>query len=389
MFSFGLAKRIFVIFFSLLILGMPFMGEAYVSVKGYYRKDGTYVKPYVRSNPNGIKYDNYSWTSSEGLYNDSYGSRGTDWDTPTWNTDPDYYEGKSIYENNQESYNNYSNNGCPLNSYLKTDGGCYCKTGYKANENNDGCLKVICSENAFLSDNSCKCKTGYIMNADSCISHTENCMNKYGENIYGLKKDETTSSCYCETGYKMNAERTSCVEINYCRDYRNGYLDEAGECVCYSGDIWDGVNSKCIKGVMIADKVEIVKEKVLEVDIDLTNRLRGKILLQVEDLGQAWYVNPVDGIRHYMKDGAKAYRIMRDLGIGITNTDLDKVMNDLTFSRKYKGKIFLQVEDLGQAYYIDFEGKAHFLKDGAAAYQIMRDLGLGITNNDLSKIQIN
>lgn len=71
--------------------------DAYVSVKGYYKKDGTYVAPYVRSNPNGLKSDNYGYTGGE-VYNSSYGTKGATWDTPTTITDPDYYEGKNYYE---------------------------------------------------------------------------------------------------------------------------------------------------------------------------------------------------------------------------------------------------------------------------------------------------
>jgi hypothetical protein len=33
---------------------------AQVAVQGYYRKDGTYVSPHVRTHPNGICSDNYS-----------------------------------------------------------------------------------------------------------------------------------------------------------------------------------------------------------------------------------------------------------------------------------------------------------------------------------------
>lgn len=33
---------------------------AQVAVQGYYRKDGTYVSPHVRTHPNGICTDNYS-----------------------------------------------------------------------------------------------------------------------------------------------------------------------------------------------------------------------------------------------------------------------------------------------------------------------------------------
>ena len=87
-----------------------------------------------------------------------------------------------------------------------------------------------------------------------------------------------------------------------------------------------------------------------------------------------------------MANGNEAYRIMKYLGVGITNKDLDKIKNDKNFAKKHSGKIFLQVEAHGEAFYIDFNGNTHYLKDGSAAYTIMRDLGLGITNNDLSKI---
>jgi hypothetical protein len=33
-------------------------------------------------------------------------------------------------------------------------------------------------------------------------------------------------------------------------------------------------------------------------------------------------VNPVDGYRYYLKDGQAAYQIMRKLGAGIANKDL-------------------------------------------------------------------
>lgn len=44
------------------------------SVKGYVRKDGTYVAPHYRSNPNSSKLDNYS---SQGSVNPYTGRQGT------------------------------------------------------------------------------------------------------------------------------------------------------------------------------------------------------------------------------------------------------------------------------------------------------------------------
>ena len=52
---------------------------------------------------------------------------------------------------------------------------------------------------------------------------------------------------------------------------------------------------------------------------------RGYILLQVESRGEAWYVNPVDEKRYYMRDGSAAYSMMRSFGLGITTADLEKI----------------------------------------------------------------
>jgi len=121
---------------------------------------------------------------------------------------------------------------------------------------------------------------------------------------------------------------------------------------------------------------------------ELASRLKGRILLQVESKGEAWYVNPKDGKRYYMANGFAAYNIMRNLGVGITNKDLAKIKADKVFAKKQQGKIFLQVESHGEAYYIDINGLAHYLKDGPAAYGIMRQLGLGIKTSDLVKINL-
>ncbi|MBT4209890.1 MAG: phosphodiester glycosidase family protein [Candidatus Komeilibacteria bacterium] len=176
-------------------------------------------------------------------------------------------------------------------------------------------------------------------------------------------------------------------------------------------------------------------------------RLRGRILLQVEENGEAWYVQPSDGRRMYMADGNAAYGMMRDLGLGITNTNLTKIpigfedrfecldsdsdglcnkledglgtdaynydtdgdglsdgqevrnnqnplgeekpIYDNNLASDLSGKILLQVEAHGEAWYINpVDNKRYYMPDGPAAYQIMRYLSLGITNANLDKISI-
>ena len=53
--------------------------------------------------------------------------------------------------------------------------------------------------------------------------------------------------------------------------------------------------------------------------------MKGRILLDVENNGEAWYVDPVSGKRHYMRNGKEPYKIMKNLSLGITNLDLAKI----------------------------------------------------------------
>lgn len=62
-----------------------------------------------------------------------------------------------------------------------------------------------------------------------------------------------------------------------------------------------------------------------KIDTKFVNKFKGQILLQVQGHGEAWYLNPVDGRRYYLKDGAAAYELMRKFGQGTSNGDLEKI----------------------------------------------------------------
>ncbi len=180
--------------------------------------------------------------------------------------------------------------------------------------------------------------------------------------------------------------------------------------------------------------------------MSISERLKGRILLQVEESGEAWYV-ALDKNRHYMGEPKNAFELMRKQGVGITNVELnkipigvfsskitvdsdsdglsdaleqaigtdafnsdsdgdgfgdlkevrdgfnpfgeDRVVIDEGFAEKKSGMIFLQVESVGEAWYINPEDKKrYFLGRPADAFALMRALGLGITNSDLELIAI-
>jgi len=120
----------------------------------------------------------------------------------------------------------------------------------------------------------------------------------------------------------------------------------------------------------------------------IMNRTRGYILLQVEEHGEAWYMDPVTDNRYYMKDGPTAYQMMRSFGLGVTDADYNKIAaGDWSLKNRLRGRIILRVQANGEAYYIHPKDLAvHYLQNGDEAYRIMRLYSLGITNTDLSQL---
>lgn len=115
--------------------------------------------------------------------------------------------------------------------------------------------------------------------------------------------------------------------------------------------------------------------------------LKGRILLQVEDKGQAWYVSPVDNKRYYLGRPQDAFDIMRRLGLGISNSDFSALQANPSAWKGKAGRIFIKTEDKGKAYYFDpVKLELHYLGRPQDAFAVMNRLGLGISDTNLAKI---
>lgn len=112
----------------------------------------------------------------------------------------------------------------------------------------------------------------------------------------------------------------------------------------------------------------------------------GYILLQVEQHGEAWYVSPVTGRRYFLGSPIDAFLVMKKLAIGSRHAFLN---NDGVFPSSAAGKIYLDVERNGEAYYIyPKDLKKYYLGRPADAFRLMQGLGRGITDAGLSAITI-
>jgi hypothetical protein len=118
---------------------------------------------------------------------------------------------------------------------------------------------------------------------------------------------------------------------------------------------------------------------------NLSDRLSGKILLQVEANGEAWYVFPQNKNRYYLGRPADAFEIMRKLGLGASNKDFNAW--DGTAPLRLAGMIILKVESAGEAFYVNPQTlKLLYMGRPSDAFKLMREQGLGITNLSLGQI---
>ena len=80
-------------------------------------------------------------------------------------------------------------------------------------------------------------------------------------------------------------------------------------------------------GITNANLAKIPKKGESKVgDTALRKRLAGKILLQVESKGEAWYVDPVDLKRYSLGNPKEAFQLMQQRGLGISNSNLSKIL---------------------------------------------------------------
>jgi hypothetical protein len=130
--------------------------------------------------------------------------------------------------------------------------------------------------------------------------------------------------------------------------------------------------------------------------VTMAERTAGKILLDVEHNGEAWYVYPGNLHRYYLGRPDDAFSIMRFLSLGITDANLAKIPTstesfegDLALRQRLAGWILLQVEQHGEAWYVyPNDLKRYYLDRPDDAFAIMTNLGLGITAADLVQIPI-
>ncbi|MFA5130390.1 MAG: SH3 domain-containing protein [Patescibacteria group bacterium] len=183
-----------------LFVFIPLQADAVVRVKGYTKKNGTYVAPHYRSDPDGIKSNNWSYPG---------------------NTNP--YTGVTA--------------GGSATTYGTGSAYTYTAPVYKA----PAVTTQICPVNSKLSGSSCVCNDGYTKSATSenCVSLNDLCASQYGASFY----NSSEKVCYCNAGLIYDKAANYCVVPPSIPTSTPTGTNSDG---CYYGFSWNDYLSACI-----------------------------------------------------------------------------------------------------------------------------------------------
>jgi hypothetical protein len=219
-------KLLLLILFSLFLFSTNF-AEAYVRVRGYFRRDGTYVQPHYRSNPDRNPFNNWSFPGNINPYTGRIAPGNPD--TYLKN----YYNRRSSKSNFYMPINSLGDTTfststvvCGENEYFSIwRNECLCNSGYKRNNVTAKCEPIICGENEYFStwSNECYCKSGYKRNY--LTGKCEKIICGPNEHLSSFSNE-----CYCNYGYKRDYSTGQCEKIVVPPNARLNYLGNDWYC---------------------------------------------------------------------------------------------------------------------------------------------------------------
>lgn len=118
---------------------------------------------------------------------------------------------------------------------------------------------------------------------------------------------------------------------------------------------------------------------------DLAKQLSGRLLLATESAGQVWYVDPETGKREYLGAPADFLASMKRVALGVSKKDFDAFKG--VAPSRLAGKFLLLVDEAGKIAYVNpADLKIYKFNNAQEALQTIRQLSLGISNENLNKI---
>jgi hypothetical protein len=129
----------------------------------------------------------------------------------------------------------------------------------------------------------------------------------------------------------------------------------------------------------------------------ISEELKGRFLFVEGHEDEAWYADPTTGLLHYLGRANDALALMQQLGLGISNENLNKLKGEGVHSsrvnqelaQQLSGRILLQTEENNQAWYVWPENnQRYFIGQTADAQRVIDELGVPISEETFTTLQL-
>ncbi|PLX21082.1 hypothetical protein C0584_03510 [Candidatus Parcubacteria bacterium] len=139
-------------------------------------------------------------------------------------------------------------------------------------------------------------------------------------------------------------------------------------------------------------KVVIEREKKLtkSPDYEFSDKLKGKIVLQVESNGEAWYIDPIDLKRYYFGSPRETYLFIREKSKYLSGEEIfDYLFFEKIFPKELSGRFIANQDEDNEFYYVLPDSLlAVKINSAKEAFRLLKDNGVGISNQEIRKIEV-
>lgn len=128
----------------------------------------------------------------------------------------------------------------------------------------------------------------------------------------------------------------------------------------------------------------------------ISEELKGQFLIRTANEEEAWYADPTTGKLHYLGRSDDAFVLMQQLGLPISNANLNKLKGegshssqvDTILAQQLAGRIILQVEEGNEAWYVwPNDQQRYFIGRPEDAQRVFDELGVEITEEEFASLQ--
>ena len=242
--------------------------------------------------------------------------------------------------------------------------------------------QLTCPVHSSLIDDKCRCIDGFVMKDNACISHTDDCRNAFGQNVYGMKGRDENSTCYCLQGFQWDPSHSKCdlILITSVTDTKPIISPPSS-------------NIKSLEILQSTEGLAFEKSQSKRTIVKTYQKYRGFFVIQ-QGNNRLWYIHPTDKKRYLIDSPSDLLSLLQKKGRFVNAKQLKSVYK---YPRNYRGMLIVETKSGTHLYINPSENKIYDIgiKDALLGYnrfdlgfEIIKGLAKRLSDVEIRKVMV-